>query len=286
MIIVTGATGQLGSRVVEQLLHRVPASDVGVSVRDPEKVAHLADQGVDVRRGDFTEPATLPAAFAGAKQVLVVSVDAFGPAAVGQHAAAFAAAVEAGASRVLYTSHMGADPDSPFAAMPDHAATEATLAATGVPWTALRNGFYASTVPFLVGQALDTGKLVAPADGPVSWTTHDDLAEATAAVLAEEGRLDGATPPLTAAEALDLADVARIASELTGRTVERVTVDDEEWVAGLVAQGVPEAQARAMLGMFLASRRGGFAAVDPALQELLGRRPRGVREVLAERLDR
>lgn len=284
MIIITGATGKLGSRVVDQLLERLPAGDVGVSVRDPGKASHLAERGVRVRRGDFSDPQTLVEAFAGARQVLVVSADAFGDVGRSQHQAAISAAADAGASRILYTSHMGSSPDSLFAAMPVHAATEQALASAGVPFTSLRNGFYAATVPLFMGQAVQTGQLIAPADGPVSWTTHDDLAEAAAIALADEGRLDGLTPPLTASEALDLADVAAIASELTGRRIERVTVSDDDWVAGLVAQGMPEPQAQGLLGVFLASRRGEFAAVDPTLEDLLGRRPQTTRDVLAEHL--
>ncbi|MEO5708369.1 MAG: hypothetical protein ABIQ59_00910 [Nocardioidaceae bacterium] len=81
-----------------------------------------------------------------------------------------------------------------------------------------RNGFYASTVPHLLGAALATGELVAPADGPVSWTTHADLAECAAEILARGGAFDGATPPLTAADAVDLDEVADALSGLTGRT--------------------------------------------------------------------
>ncbi|MCG8915288.1 SDR family oxidoreductase [Actinokineospora sp. PR83] len=280
MIIVTGATGRLGRRVVERLLERLPADQVGVSVREPAKARHLADRGVQVRRGDFAEPATLPGAFADAEQALLVSSDRFGEEALRLHRAAVSAAVRAGVGRVLYTSHQGAAADSLFAAMPDHAATEEVLAEAGVPWTSLRNGFYASTVQQLVGRARETGELRAPEDGPVSWTTHDDLAEAAAIVLAEPGRFDGPTPPLTAGQALDLADVAAILSESAGRAIRRVTVDDEDYVADLVGHGMPEPHARAMLGVFLASRRGEFAVVDPTLRDLLGRPPRSVRDLL------
>jgi NAD(P)H dehydrogenase (quinone) len=104
---------------------------------------------------------------------------------------------------------------------------------------------------------------VAPADGPVSWTTHADLAEAAAIILADqEGRFDGATPPLTGPDALDLKDIAGILSELTGRAIHRVVADDDEWTAGLIGQGVPEAQTKMLLGMFHASRRGEFAMPD------------------------
>lgn len=213
-----------------------------------------------------------------------MSAGSFGDVGLAQHQAAIGAAADAGASRILYTSHMGSSPDSLFAAMPVHAATEQALARAGVPFTSLRNGFYAATVPLFMGQAAETGQLIAPADGPVSWTTHDDLADAAAIALTDEGRLDGLTPPLTASEALDLADVATIASELTGRSIDRVTVSDDDWVAGLVAQGTPEPQAQGLMGVFRASRRAEFAAVDPALEGLLGRRPQTVHDVLAEHL--
>ena len=280
MIIVTGATGQLGSQIVQQLLARSPASQVGVSVRDTDRAGQLADRGVRVRRGDFTDPESLASAFQGADQVLIVSANASGDEAVAQHRAAIDAARDAGAKRVLYTSHQAAGLDSLFAPMPDHAVTEAHLAGTGVPYTALRNGFYASTVPLLLGRALETGELVAPADGAVSWTTHADLAEAAATILADDGRFDGATPPLTAAEAVDLADIAGVLSELTGRSIRRVVADDEEWTQGLIGHGVPQAQAHMLLGMFLASRREEFAVVDPTLEKLLGRPPQSIRSVL------
>ncbi|MEV7807234.1 NAD(P)H-binding protein [Microbispora sp. NPDC088329] len=279
MIIVSGATGQLGRGVVEHLLARIPADRIGVSVRDTSKAEDLTQRGVRVRRGDFDDPASLANAFEGASRVLIVS----GPADARPHRTAIEAARAAGAERIGYTSHMGANPASPFLPMPSHAETEQDLRASGVAFTALRNGFYATTAIQLVQQALRTGTLVAPEDGPVSWTAHADLAEAAAVALTEEGRLDGITPPLTGPEALDLTDVAAIASDLTGREITRVTVPDEEWVAGMVARGVPEQQARFLLGMFEASRRGEFAEVGPALGELLGREPTALRYLLANR---
>jgi NAD(P)H dehydrogenase (quinone) len=270
MIVITGGTGKLGSQVVEQLLRRVPAEQVGVSVREPGKAAGLAERGVRVRRGDFADPDSLASAFEGATQVLVVSTDATGETALRHHVAAIDGARDAGVKRVLYTSHQAAADDSLFAPMPDHAATERHLATTGA-FTVLRNGFYASTVPLLLGRARETGELVAPADGPVSWTAHADLAEAAAVILADEGRFDGPTPPLTAPVALDLEDVAGLLSERTGRTIRRVVADDDEWVASLTGHGVPAAQAAMLLGMFRAARRGEFAITRPDLEELLGR---------------
>ncbi|HEY0193720.1 MAG TPA: hypothetical protein VGC42_21535, partial [Kofleriaceae bacterium] len=212
--------------------------------------------------------------------VLVISAAAVGEVARRRHRAAFDAAVAAGAQRVLYTSHMGVGPASPFPPMPTHAESEAMLATLGVPFVALRNGFYAASAMMLLDQALTTGKLIAPEDGPVSWTSHRDLAAAAAIALTEPDRFAGATPPLTAGEALDLAAVARLASELTGRAIERVVVSDEAHRQTLLSYQVPPDRADLLIGMFRASRNGEFAAVDPALGELLGRAPTSLRDVL------
>ncbi|MEU8819226.1 NAD(P)H-binding protein [Actinoplanes sp. NPDC048796] len=257
MIVVTGATGQLGSQIVDRLLERVPADRVAVSVRDPRKISRT---DVEVRRGDYTDPAGLAEAFAGATQVLLVSANATGGEALTMHRNAIDAARAAGARRILYTSHQGAAPDSLFAPMPDHAATEQYLRESGVPFTSLRNGFYASTIAFMVGNARETGEIVAPADGPVSWTTHADLAEAAAIILAEDGRFEGPTPPLVAPAAYDLRDIAGMLG------VRRVIADDEEWAATL-----PPHLAALMLGMYRASRRGEFATTGTDLERLLGR---------------
>ena len=271
MIIITGATGQLGFQIVDRLLMRMPAEQLGVSVRDVGKAADLAARGVRVRHGNYSDPSSLHSAFEGATQVLVVSSNESGADAVAQHRNAVDAARAAGAERVLYTSHQASSPESLFAPMLDHARTEQYLLEQGGAFTSLRNGFYASTVAHLIGPAVQTGALVAPADGPVSWTAHADLAEAAAITLADEGRLDGVSAPLTAPESSDLHGVARILSDLTGRHITRVVADDDEWKAGLVGRGVPEAQADFTLGLFRAARRGEFDVTDPTLEKLLGR---------------
>lgn len=280
MIVITGATGQLGSLIVHRLLERVPADQVAVSVRAPDRAAGLAARGVRVRRGDFSDPSTLDSAFENADQVLVVSVDRLGDEAVAQHKSAIDAAYRAGARRVLYTSHQAANAESVFAPARDHAATEAHLAASGRPFTALRDGFHAATVPHLIGNAAETAELVAPADGPVSWTTHADLAEGAAALLTDDDRPDSDIVTLTAVEAVNLQQVADVLSELTGRTIRRVLSDDDEYVARQVDHGVPEPAARMFLTMFDAARQNEFAATDPALQTLLGRPPLQIRDVL------
>ncbi|MDA0167199.1 SDR family oxidoreductase [Solirubrobacter ginsenosidimutans] len=281
MIVITGATGQLGQGIAERLLERVPAAKIGVSVRTPENARALRERGVRVRQADYDDAASLRHAFEGASTVLIVSASTHGVQALRQHQTAIDAARAAGVQRIVYTSHMGVGASSAFVPMVDHAATEERLHASNVAFTSLRNGFYTASGLMFMGQALQTGKLIAPEDGPVSWTAHADLAEAAAIALTDATSLDGLTAPLTASEALDLADIAAVASEVTGREITRVTISDDEYRAGMVARGVPEAQADLLLGVFAASRRGEFAAVDPTLEQLLGRAPTSVRDVIA-----
>ncbi|MEU9283369.1 NmrA family NAD(P)-binding protein [Streptomyces sp. NPDC048275] len=280
MLIVTGATGRLGELIVNCLLERVPADRIGVSVRDVSKAADLAERGVRVRAGDFTEPGSLKHAFEGAERVLVVSAAIRGGGALTANSAAIDAAREAGAQRILYTSHQAASPTSLFPPQKVHAATEEHLKQQGVPYTALRNGFYASTLGSYIGAALETGTLAVPQDGLVSWTAHEDLAEVAAVALTEEGALEGITPPLTAAHTLDFADVAEILSRITGRTIARVVMDDNEWTSTAVASGMPRPAAEFALTMFAASRNGEFNVTDPTLEATIGHPAKTVHEVL------
>lgn len=288
MIIVTGATGQLGGGVVQHLLRRVAVGAVGVSVRDPDKAAGLAERGVRVCRGDFDDPGSLQHAFEGASVVFVVSSNAraSGGDTLAQHRNAIRAAKAAGAQRVVYTSHMGAGAGSAFPPMWDHAATEAMLADAGVAWTALRNGFYAKSGLMLLGDGLETGVVAAPEDGKVSWTAHDDLAEADAVILAaiasgDGERFDGPTQPLTGAEALDLGDIAAIASDVLGKPVRRETITEDQLRGRMAGHGAPAAAAEMVLGLYAGMRNGEFAAVGPMLGELIGRRPTPLRALIA-----
>jgi len=280
MIVISGANGRLGRAVVEELLKRVPGTEVGVSVRDPEKARDLADRGVRVRRGDFAEASSLVHAFEGAARVLIVSSNTGGEQAVGQHRNAIAAARTAGVPRVFYTSHVGASAGSPFGPMVDHAATEAALRASGVAFTVLRNGFYASTVPLILGPALTTGEVALPEDGKVSWTTHADLAEATAILLVAQDNGESTTVNLTASEAWDFERVTALVGEISGRPVTRRMLADDDFVSSMVSRGIPEPRAVMTLGIFQASRLGQFDLVDPTLARLLGRPPESLKELL------
>ncbi len=283
MIVITGATGALNGATADHLLDRVPAEEVVVVTRDVARAGRFAARGVEVRHGDYADPATLPAAFAGADQLLLVSSNDPTADTVALHRSAIGAAVEAGAGRILYTSHQGAAPHSRFAPAVVHAATEDLLAASGTPWTSLRNGFYAHSLGWLTGAWQETGRITVPADGPVSWTSREDAAEAAAAVLLSGDAYDGPTT-ITASAAPTFEEVAVLASELAGRPIMHEVVGVEAWVAHQVAAGWPESRARFLLGFYQAAEQGLFAGTDPLLGRLLGREPATARDALAATL--
>ena len=132
-----------------------------------------------------------------------------------------------------------------------------------------------------MGPWRETDRITVPADGPVSWTAREDAAEAAAIILASGGAYDGPTT-LTADAAPTFAEIATIVSELTGRTIERVLMDPQEWLAAQVAAGQSEVVAGFTLPLHQAAEQRFFAGVDPLLGALLGREPRTVRELLAE----
>jgi uncharacterized protein YbjT (DUF2867 family) len=195
-----------------------------------------------------------------------------GEVAIRHHQTAIDSAKKAGVRRLLYTSQMFSPATSHFPPMDVHAATEELLKSSGMAFTSLRNGFYAASAIMWMGDALKTRELIAPEDGPVAWTTHSDLAEATAVILTEQ-RYDGITPNLTASEAIDMDGIASIASKILDRPIRRMVVSDDEYRNHLLSRGLPEAMVGMLTGMFQASRQGDFSQTNPALENLIGRSP-------------
>ena len=186
-LLITGATGKFGTKVMEILLKTVPANQLAVSVRNPEKAEALCAQGVDVRQGDFDQPETLDAAFAGIDRLLLISADGDNETRIRQHANAVAAAERAGVSFIAYTSLANAHESKNLFA-PTHQATEAAILKTGIAYSFLRNNWYLENeISGIQGVLAGAPWLTAAADGKVGWALQQDFAEAAAAVLAGEG---------------------------------------------------------------------------------------------------
>ena len=268
MIIVSGAAGKLGRRVVEHLIEQGAAGRVRALSRSPEKLAGLTAQGVEARRGDFDDPASLPHAFEGGSVLLIISTDNIVEpgARVRQHGAAIEAARAAGIGHVAYTS----SPDIPVAIDRDHMETERLLAESGLAWTALRNTLYTE---FLVeAGAINPGGLVGNAgDGQVAFVTRDDCAAAAASVLLNPAPHANRTYEITGPEALSRPEIAAILAEIVGRPVPVVDLDDATFHAGVLAAGVPPFLADVVVEFGQATRGGHLAHASTAVADLTGR---------------
>jgi NAD(P)H dehydrogenase (quinone) len=281
-IVITGASGHLGRAAAEAVLDN--ASDVVLVTRTPEALADLAARGAVVRRGDFDDPSTLPAAFEGGERMLLISTHREGDRVPQQHAAINAAAA-AGVRSIVYTSILNPSDSNPAAVAAEHSATEEHVRGRGVGWTFLRNSIYADLLLLSAGSALASGTLITnDGDGRTAYVARNDLARAAATVLTSDGH-DGKTYDLTGPEALGAADLAALYAEVGGRPVEPVYLDDEAWIAAMVEHaGMPEPRARLYSTFGTAARQGYFAVVSRTLQELIGRPPTTVRELLREQL--
>lgn len=280
-LLVTGASGQLGRRVIELLLE-AEAGSIIATTRSPEKLADLAEQGVEVRQADFDQPETLVKAFAGADRLLLISTDAVDGTdrRIVQHRNAVNAAEQAGVKHVIYTSLTRPEPGTPILLAPDHHATEQALAASSLDWTVLRNNVYTDILLMSLPQAVATGQLMAAAgDGGVGYVTREDCARAAAAVLSAttSGRT---TLDITGPEVVTYAVLAQIVSDITGQPVSYVNVPPEGMVKGMVGAGFPEGVAELLVSFQTATAQGILAVATDAVAELTGTAPQSVHDFL------
>jgi NAD(P)H dehydrogenase (quinone) len=282
-LVITGASGHLGRRTAELLLDTegVDAADVVLITRNAVALEDLAARGADVRHGDFAAPETLAAAFAGARRVLIISTDAVG-ARVGHQRAAVEAAKAAGAELIAYTSIPNPTDDNPAGVVPDHKATEEAVIASGVPFAFLRNALYSEYRLPEAQAAIASGQFHHnQGDGVTAYVSREDCAAAAAAVLAGGDEHANKAYDITGPQLLGGDDLARIYGELGGTDVEAIAVDDDAFMAGLVAAGVPEAAAPLLASFGRAIREGRLAALSGDVEALTGRAPRSVADVLA-----
>lgn len=277
--IVTGASGQLGRLVVDQLLQAGAGPIIAVT-RNPEKLADLRNKGVDVRKGDFKDPASLGPAFAGGKRILIISTDDLErgkrlPA----HSNAVAAAKAAGVGHIVYTSFVGPVPESPIGFAYDHQETEKLIAGTGLDYTILRNNFYTDLLLMNGPQSIAMGKhFAAAADGKTGYVTRADCARAAAAALTQESGKKTLT--ITGPEALSQADVAAILSEIAGKTIPYVPLPPADLVRAMVQKGLSEFLARVFVSFDEAMAQGYMNIVTDDLKTLTGRPGQSVRDFL------
>ncbi|MFC0211394.1 SDR family oxidoreductase [Paenibacillus chartarius] len=268
-LLVTGATGNLGSKVVEALLKSVPADRLAVSVRNPNKAEGLRAQGVDVRYGDFDSPETLDTAFAGIDRLLIISADGDNETRIRQHTDAVAAAARAGVKFIAYTSLANAGESTIFLA-PVHRVTEEAIVKTGIPYSFLRNNWYLENeLGSIKGVLAGAPWVTSAGSGKVGWALQQDYAEAAAAVLAGSGH-DNTIYELSG-KLLTQEQLAAALGTVVNKEVPVHQIDDAAYADMLKGAGVPDFVIPILVGIQQGIRDGALEIESSDFEKLLGR---------------
>lgn len=267
--LVTGASGQLGSRVLAALDGTLPKSETAVLVRKDADRARLAAAGYDARLADYTDRAALETAFAGIERLLLISGSEVGQRAV-QHRNVIDAAMAAGVGFIAYTSLLAAD-RSPMALAAEHKATEAALAASGLAYSLLRNGWYAENITAALGQDLALGQhFGAAGTGRFAAAPRADYAAAAARVLTGTGH-EGKVYELGGDAPFTLADYAATLSRIAGKPVAYVDLPEAAFADALKAAGLPGPFAEMLADSDAQAARGWLDTESGHLAQLIGR---------------
>ena len=283
-ILVTGASGHLGGRIIHHLLATcgVAASAIVAGSRDTAKLSDLAARGVETRHVDFDDAASLKDALAGIDRLLIISTDALDSdgTRLRQHLAAVEAARNAGVGRIIYTS-MPAPEESKVTFAPDHLGTEQAIKASGLAYTIFRNGWYMENLFMALPAALAGGQWYSSAgDGKLAHIARDDIARAIAAGLASPAA-ENVTYTLTGDTARTTEEVAALASEITGKPLAVVHVSDEQLAQGMAAAGVPAPYIPTFVSFDTNTREGKISMVTDDANRLSGAPLTSLRDFLA-----
>lgn len=268
-ILVTGATGKLGTMIVEALLKTILPDQIVVSVRNPEKAAALKARGIEVRQADYNDPNSLD--FVGVDKLLIITTGDVIPGdkvRITQNANAVAAAVRDGVKFIAFTSAPKADFSS-FVLAPAYKATEEAIKKTGIPYSILRNNWYLENeIGSIQGAMSGAPWLTAVGDGRIGWVLRQDLAEAIASVLANDGHentvYELAGKPRTQKELVSALE------SVLGREIAFQQVDDDAYAQIMKGAGVPEDALPMMVEIQKGMREGSLDVEDSDLEKLLG----------------
>ena len=280
MIAITGASGQLGRLVIDNLLTRTDASNIVALIRNPAKAAELEALGVTVRIADYDKPETLPAALSGVKKLLLISGSEVGQR-FPQHSAVIKAASDAGLELFAYTSLLKAM-ESPMILAQEHQQTEDAIRASGLPTVILRNGWYTENLLGGLDHELASGKVSgASASGRWSTAARRDYAEAAAAVLTSTESQVGKVYELAGDQGFTLEEFAAALSKLSGKEVVYNNLDAQAYEQALLQAGLPAGFAGILVDAQVQAAAGWLADDSGSLSGLIGRPSTPLDESLA-----
>ncbi|SFL47965.1 SDR family oxidoreductase [Proteiniphilum acetatigenes] len=274
---ITGATGQLGRLVVENLKRKVAAENLVALVRSPEKASDL---GIEARAFDYGKPENLAAALQGIDHLLLISSNEIGKRRQ-QHENVIKAAQQAGVKWIVYTSLLYAD-RSTLSLAEEHKATEDALKTSGIAYTILRNGWYTENYTGSVPGAVKAGVLLGSAgEGKISSATREDFAEAAAVVLTSENQ-EGKIYELAGDDYFTLTDLAAEISRQTGKEIPYKNLPETEYAEMLKSFGLPEGMAKVIASFDTGAANNDLFDDSKQLSRLIGRPTTPLAQVVKE----
>jgi NAD(P)H dehydrogenase (quinone) len=285
MILITGATGQLGTAVVKTLLEKASANQIAALVRDESKAATLEEQGVDIRVGSYDDPTSIDRAMQGIEKVLLISgTDEDSRHRLQQHQNVVDTAKKVGVQCITYTSQTLKDRKRMTLAnqlMEVHFQTEDYIKASGLNYTIFRNILYMDAIPQLVGgeKVFETGIYFPAGHGRVPFALRSEMGEAIAHVMLESG-CSNRIYNLTGSESYSFDDVAATLAELSGKEVNYTPAEEAVYEAQMKERGVPSATVQKIVGFLTDIKNGQEEEVSPDMENLIGRKPASLKEGL------
>lgn len=264
MILVTGATGTVGSRVLRELLGLGAPVCAGVHARP------LEVEGVEAHAIDFDRPETLPTALEGVEAAFLASY------ATRHEQALVPAAVHTGVERIVKLSAWQADREE-FVVGRWHREVERAIKRSGLAWTFLRPNSYMQNVVTVMGETIRNEGAIydSVGDARISHVDTRDVAATAARVLTEPGH-DGRTYELSGPETLTHHDLAATLTRVLGRPIRYVPIDDEAYRHGCLQAGMANWEADAYVDLNRYYRTGKASAVTDGVRQLTGREPGSV----------
>lgn len=279
-LLVTGATGKFGTKVVDKLLETIPASQLAVSVRKPEKAEGFRARGVEVRQGDFDHPETLDSAFSAIDRLLIISADGDNETRIRQHSDAVAAAERAGVKFIAYTSVVNATESKNLFA-PTHKATEEAILKTGIPYSFLRNNWYLENeIPSIQGVLAGAPWVTSAGDGRVGWALQQDYAEAAATVLSGNGHEN--TIYELSGKSLTQEEFVSLLGSVLGKEVTVQQVDDAPYADIMKNAGIPDFVIPILVDIQKSIRKGTLDFESNDFEKVLGRPTTPIKEALTQ----